>query len=71
MSRQRQKHTAKFKVRVALEAIKGLNTINEIAARYEIHPIHVDNVIIERFWRSIKYEDIYLKSHENGCNLIL
>jgi len=25
----------------------------------------VDNVMIERFWRSIKYEDIYLKSYEN------
>ena len=24
----------------------------------------IDNVIIERFWRTIKYEDIYLKSYE-------
>jgi len=24
----------------------------------------LDNVVIERFWRSIKYEDIYLKSYE-------
>ena len=24
----------------------------------------LDNVAIERFWRSIKYEDIYLKSYE-------
>jgi putative transposase len=22
----------------------------------------LDNVVIERFWRTIKYEDIYLKS---------
>jgi len=29
----------------------------------------IDNVIIERFWRSIKYEDIYLKSYENGLDL--
>lgn len=29
----------------------------------------VDNVIIERFWRSIKYEDIYLRSYENGWEL--
>lgn len=29
----------------------------------------LDNVIIERFWRSIKYEDIYLKSYENGWEL--
>ena len=29
----------------------------------------IDNVIIERFWRTIKYEDIYLKSYENGVEL--
>ena len=29
----------------------------------------LDNVMIERFWRSIKYEDIYLKSYENGLEL--
>jgi len=29
----------------------------------------LDNVVIERFWRSLKYEDIYLKSYENGWEL--
>ena len=29
----------------------------------------LDNVVIERFWRSIKYEDIYLKSYENAHEL--
>jgi putative transposase len=29
----------------------------------------LDNVMIERFWRSIKYEDIYLKSYENAVEL--
>jgi len=29
----------------------------------------IDNVMIERFWRSIKYEDIYLNSYENGWEL--
>ncbi len=29
----------------------------------------LDNVVIERFWRSIKYEDIYLKSYENPIEL--
>jgi putative transposase len=29
----------------------------------------LDNVVIERFWRSIKYEDIYLKSYANGWEL--
>lgn len=31
----------------------------------------LDNVMIERFWRSIKYEDIYLKSYENARELEL
>jgi putative transposase len=30
-----------------------------------------DNIAIERFWRSIKYEDIYLYSYENGKELHL
>jgi putative transposase len=29
----------------------------------------LDNVVIERFWRTIKYEDIYLKSYENAWEL--
>ena len=30
----------------------------------------LDNVAIERFWRSIKYEDIYLKSYETARDLV-
>jgi transposase len=41
MNKHRRKHTAEFKARVALEAVKGLETINEIAARYELHPVQV------------------------------
>jgi len=29
----------------------------------------IDNIFIERFWRSIKYEDIYLNAYENGLTL--
>jgi putative transposase len=29
----------------------------------------IDNIFIERFWRTIKYEDIYLKAYENGVSL--
>jgi transposase-like protein len=41
MKRQRRKHTAEFKARVALEALKGMETVNQIAARYEVHPVQV------------------------------
>ncbi len=43
MKKQRRKHTAEFKARVALEAIRGVETINEIAAKYEVHPVQVGN----------------------------
>jgi hypothetical protein len=26
----------------------------------------IDNVFIERLWRSVKYEDVYLRAYENG-----
>ena len=26
----------------------------------------LDNVFIERFWRSLKYEHVYLHAHETG-----
>ena len=31
-------HTAEFKSKVAMEAIRGDETINNIAKKYEIHP---------------------------------
>ena len=38
---QRKKHSAEFKAKVALEAAKGLKTINEIASESEVHPTQV------------------------------
>lgn len=29
----------------------------------------LDNIFIERLWRSLKYEDIYLKNYQNGTDL--
>ena len=43
MKKQRRKHTAEFKARVAIEAIRGVKTISEIAADFEIHPVMVGN----------------------------
>ncbi len=37
----RKRHSAEFKAKVALEAVKGLKTINEIAAHYEVAPTQV------------------------------
>jgi putative transposase len=30
----------------------------------------IDNVFIERLWRSVKYEDIYLHAYENGREVL-
>ena len=40
-TRMRTKFTAEFKARVALEAARGLRTVNEIAADNELHPNQV------------------------------
>ena len=41
MATTRKRHSADFKARVGLEALKGQRTINEIAASYEVHPVQV------------------------------
>ncbi len=41
MSQQRKIYSADFKAKVALAAIKGQHTINEIASTYSVHPNQV------------------------------
>src|SRR5262249_3919809 len=38
MSTQRKQYSAEFKARVALEARKGLKTVNALASMYGVHP---------------------------------
>ena len=38
---QRKWHSAEVKVKVALEAIKGHKTVNEIASEYGVHPTQI------------------------------
>ena len=38
VSTRRRKHHASFKAKVALEAVKGEETVAQLAARFEIHP---------------------------------
>ena len=42
MRNLRRQHGAKFKAQVALEAIKGSRTVNEIASYYGVHPSQVN-----------------------------
>lgn len=41
MKAKRRRHEATFKSRVALEALKGQKTVQQIAAEYEVHPVQV------------------------------
>lgn len=41
MGKQRRQHSEQFKFKVALEAAKGLRTVNEIASEYSLHPNQV------------------------------
>jgi len=41
MKGKRRRHDPEFKARVALETLKGIKTIQEIAKEYGIHPVQV------------------------------
>ena len=41
MKAKRRRHDPEFKARVALEALKGIKTIHQIAKEFEIHPVQV------------------------------
>jgi len=41
---KRRRFTADFKAKVALEALRGDKTIQEIAARYKVHPNQVNTL---------------------------
>ena len=43
MARPRKRYSAAFKAQVALAAIKGDSTANELAAKHGIHPTLVSN----------------------------
>lgn len=42
MKAQRKTYTAEFKSKVAIEAIRGFHTINELAAEYGVHPHQIN-----------------------------
>jgi putative transposase len=38
---QHRRHTVEFKAKVALEAIRGDKTVNELAGLYQVHPSQI------------------------------
>jgi transposase len=43
MKAKRRRHDAAFKARVALEALKGVKTVQQIAKEFEVHPVQVSD----------------------------
>ena len=41
MSKQRTRYSAQFKFQLALEAAKGLKTLNELASEHGVHPTQI------------------------------
>ena len=41
MSQGRRKHSPAFKAKVALEGVKGNETVAQLAARYQVHPSQI------------------------------
>lgn len=41
MGRTRKHHSKEFKAKVALEAIKGVQSLGELAARFKVHPTQI------------------------------
>jgi transposase-like protein len=41
LTKKRKRYSAQFKFQVALETIKGLKTVNQLASEHELHPNQV------------------------------
>ena len=39
--RPRRRHSSEFKAQVALEAVKGQKTLNELASEFGVHPVQI------------------------------
>ena len=60
---KRKRYSSKFKATVALEAIRGLRTINEIASEYGVHPNQISQ------WKKKALEslpDLFTSNHKRS-----
>ena len=75
MRRPRRNHSAAFKAKVAMNTDQGSQfTGSAFIGVLDSHGIRIsmdgkgcwrDNVFVERLWRSIKYEEVYLHAYDS------
>ncbi len=41
MGKKRVRYSAEVKAKIALEALKGVKTVNELAGQYQVHPTQI------------------------------
>lgn len=52
MKHQRKQYSAEFKAKVAVEAIRGHKTMNELASEYGLHPVQIAQ------WKKMALEEL-------------
>ena len=52
MTTTRKQYTPKFKARVAIEAIRGEKTLNQLGSQFRVHPIQIGH------WRKAALEQL-------------
>lgn len=52
MSAKRKRHTATFKAKVAIEAIRGVKTASELASEFQVHPTQISQ------WKRLALDDL-------------
>lgn len=69
MKKALRKHSSEFKVRVALEALKARETLQELATRFELYPKQISDWKIEFLERSKGIFDRPRKSNSAEIDL--
>ena len=60
MGKKRTNHSKEFKAKVALEALKGAQTLTELASRFKVHPNQIGQ------WKRQLAESAPLAFERNG-----
>ena len=61
----RLRFTPDFKAKVALEALRGDKTIQEIAAKHKVHP----NLVLSRFSSGYLIASLAIKETDHGTTI--